>query len=116
IVIPLLIGMWGMVIFRGKGHDRATRISFSTLLVVTLLAAIFGTIQLVGWMPHPSHEWSGAVGSFIASILTGLIGTAGSTLVLMAAIFISLVYALDIDIRKAIEMGKLYFDQARDKA
>ncbi len=116
IVIPVLMALWGMVVFKATGYSRLIRATLSTLLVVTLIAGIFGTIQLVSWMPHPSYEFSGAIGSFIASILSGLIGTAGSILVLLAAIFVSVVHAFELDMKTIVDMGRRYFIMLRAQA
>lgn len=116
IVIPALVGLWGGAIFVGKGYEKLTRISLYTLLIITLVASIFGTVQLVSWMPHPAHEWSGVIGAFIASILTGLIGSAGSFLLLAAALLIASVYATNSDLRKVFAFLKGYFEKLREQA
>lgn len=102
IVLPGLLGLWGLAIYKGTNYNRMTRRSLYTLLVVTLVAAIFGTAQLVSWMPHPAHEWSGVIGAFIATILTGLTGTAGSFLLLLAGLLITLIYATNSDLSTAL--------------
>lgn len=102
IVLPGLLGLWGLAIYKGTNYNRTTRRSLYTLLVVTIGAAIFGTAQLVSWMPHPAHEWSGIIGAFIATILTGLTGTAGSFLLLLVSLLITLIYATNSDLSTAL--------------
>lgn len=100
LVVPVLLGYWSMVVFGGKNTAKATRTSLFTLLIAALGAALFGTIRGIAWMPEIAHEWSGAVGAFIATLLSSLIGSVGATLILIAGIVIAVVYAFDMDIRK----------------
>jgi len=114
IFLPPLVAMWGMTIFNGKNYERMTRISLYTLLFLGIIASVFGTIQLVGWMPHPAHEWSGAIGAFIASVLSGLLGTAGSFLILLSGLLIGGIYATNSDLRRAVNFAKIYLDKLGD--
>jgi DNA segregation ATPase FtsK/SpoIIIE-like protein len=84
------------------------RTSLYALLILTLIASVFGTIQLVGWMPHPAHEWSGAIGAFIATIFSSLLGTAGSFLVIFSGLLISGIYATNSDLRRTVDVVKKY--------
>lgn len=104
LVIPALLGYWSVVVFIGKNTAVATRTSLFTLLIAALGSALFGTIRGISWMPEIAHEWSGAVGAFIATLLGSLIGSVGATLILLSGIVIAVVYALDADIRKLAAM------------
>lgn len=106
IVVPLLIGLWGVALYRGRDYDRSTSWSLYTLGVVTILASILGTVQLIGWMPHPAHEWSGSIGAFLGTVISGLIGTAGSLLLLLAALAITLIYATKSDLHTAVRVAR----------
>lgn len=99
LTIPVLLGFWSTIIFGGKDISKATRTTLFTLLVATLFSAILGTIRGISWTPDIPHEWSGAVGAFLATILTSLVGSVGSLLLLMAGTAIGLVYAFDVDMR-----------------
>jgi len=100
LVCPVLLGIWSISLFRGSGNDNAVRVSLFTILAALIIASLMGTAQLVTWMPHPSHEWSGAIGAFISTMLRGLIGTAGSMLLLLVALVITSIYAFDVDVRE----------------
>jgi S-DNA-T family DNA segregation ATPase FtsK/SpoIIIE len=116
IAFPLLIALWGWVIFRAKDYRRATRITLYSLLVLTLVASAFGTMQLVSWMHHPAHEWSGSVGAFISALLTRVIGAAGSFLVILSTLFIALIYFFDLDVRAIISATATYGKMLVEKA
>lgn len=102
IIIPLLLGLWGVTTYRAKEVERSTRLTLFTIGITANVAAILGTMQLITWLPAPSHEWSGAIGAFIAYVLSGLIGTAGSMLVLLSALGITLLYAVDLDLKDIV--------------
>jgi S-DNA-T family DNA segregation ATPase FtsK/SpoIIIE len=112
LAIPFLIAVWGAGVYRGGDYSKQTRLSSYAAILMTLVASVFGTVQLVAWMPHPSHEWSGSVGAFIATLLSGLLGTAGSSLILLAAIAIAVIYAFDLDVREIVSRARAIIDQA----
>lgn len=101
--IPVLLGYWSSVIFTGKDINNATRNTLFTLLTATLLGAILGTLRGISWLPDIPHEWSGAVGAFLANILSSLVGSVGALLVLFSGTAIGLVYAFDVDMRTVLE-------------
>jgi S-DNA-T family DNA segregation ATPase FtsK/SpoIIIE len=103
LAFPVLLGFWGWTIFSGTEYGRATRISLYSLLVLTLVASMFGTMQLVSWMHHPAHEWSGSVGAYLSAMLTTILGAAGSFLILLAATFIAIVYFFDLDVQAIVQ-------------
>ncbi len=114
LILPFLIGLWGVTIYKGTGYERLARISLYTLGVIVIVASLFGTTQLVSWMPHPAHEWSGVIGAFIATIFTGLIGSAGSFLILIATLTITLIYATNSDIGHAIAFSRAQLGRLAD--
>lgn len=115
ILLPALTGLWGISIFRARSYRRVARISLFTLLLATIFASLMGTAQLVQWMRHPAHEWSGAIGAFIASILTGLIGSVGSFLVLLVAGGILVIYAFDLDLRSITDHVVEFFSALTER-
>ncbi len=115
IAVPALVALWGGALFVGTGYRRVTRITLYTLGALSLVAGLFGTLQLITWMPHPAHEWSGAIGAFIAAVLSGLLGKVGSFLLLLAALAITLVYATNSDLKSAILRVRQYWMLGRQK-
>jgi S-DNA-T family DNA segregation ATPase FtsK/SpoIIIE len=99
LALPFLLVWWGIAVYRGVGYAQQTRMSVYAALIMTLVASVFGTVQLITWLPQPSHEWSGAIGAFFATLLAGLLGTAGAMIILLAALGFAAVFAFDLDIR-----------------
>ncbi|MCC7438900.1 MAG: DNA translocase FtsK [Armatimonadetes bacterium] len=116
LVLPLLMGFWGLIVYRAQGYNRATRLTGTILLLAMLASGIFGTMQLIHWMPNPAHEWSGAIGAFLGTILSGLIGTAGSILFLLAAVSVTLIISFNLDVRKGVATAKAYSNALMSKA
>jgi S-DNA-T family DNA segregation ATPase FtsK/SpoIIIE len=116
LAVPLLMALWGVTIFAARDYAKMIRVTLYALLAMTLVASVFGTIQMVGWMAHPDHEWSGNVGSFIATILSSLLGTAGSFLILLSAIFITALYALDLNVRTALGWAVAAANRMKEQA
>ncbi|MCE7933403.1 MAG: DNA translocase FtsK [Chlorobi bacterium CHB2] len=116
LVLPLLMGFWGLMVYRAQGYNRAARLTGTIVLLATIASGIFGTMQLIAWMPNPAHEWSGAIGAFLGTILSGLIGTAGAMLFLLVALSVTLIISFNLDVRKGVAMAKAYGNAARAKA
>ena len=100
LMIPALFGVWSWSVFTKKDPALVMNRSLYVLLLGLLGATLVGTIREISWTPAIAYECTGAVGAFIASILTGLIGTAGGILLLLAAIVLTLLYAFHVDLRQ----------------
>ena len=116
LAVPFLLAMWGVAFYRGGDYAQQTRLTAYAGVLMTLIAAVFGTIQLIAWLPAPSHEWSGSVGAFVATLLAGLLGTVGASLVLLAAIAITVVYAFDLDVRTIVAHARRFVATAGEHA
>lgn len=116
LAVPFLVALWGVAFYRGGPYSEQTRLTSFTALLMTLVASVFGTVQLVSWLPQPSHEWSGSVGAFIATLLSGLLGTVGASLILLSAIAITVVYAFDLDVRMIVSRFREFLATAGEHA
>lgn len=94
---PILLLFWSYDFFK---YSHLTplirRRSVATILTMVCLAMLFGTVQLVSWMPEISVVLSGAIGQFLAGTLTQFLGSIGSFLVSLAALGFLLVFAWDL--------------------
>ncbi len=102
LAVPVLLVMWGVKVFSGKEYQKMWRGTLFTILVMTLVASLFGTVRLVEWLFNPAPEFSGAIGTFIAAVFTGLLGTIGAFLILSVGLFIACVYAFDVNVLDAV--------------
>ena len=95
--LPIMLFFWAHDFFK---HYHITplvrRRSVSAILSMVCLAAIVGTLQQIPWMFAISVIFSGAIGQFLAGVLTQFIGTIGSFIVWLAAFSFVLFFGWEI--------------------
>ncbi len=101
LVLPILGFLWSIALLRRSDLRRITILTNYALAFAFLFSALCGTVRLLGDQPLMSTEWSGAVGDFLASVMTQLIGVTGTILVLMGATVTLIVALADIDLANA---------------
>lgn len=102
LIVPGVLIYWSLTIYKGWELQRTWRQTFLVAGSALLLAGLVGTFRLIDWMPTIAYEGSGAVGDFMASIFSGLLGTIGSTLILSAGILIVGLYLFDTDLKRLV--------------
>jgi len=96
-----LLMVWGYAVFRGW--------PFRPLLYPTVLVLLgsFVAAGLVGWFGQAfqSHltPWAGAVGLGLAGWMRGVIGTAGSLILLLMATVVIVLLVIDRDIQHSVD-------------
>ncbi|MFN8358440.1 MAG: DNA translocase FtsK [Candidatus Kapaibacterium sp.] len=116
ITLPFIIALWAKNLFVTQTiPPRVIKLTGTALILGTLFAGLMGTFQLVTWLPTVSPEWSGAVGQFIATIFSDLIGKIGSFLVISVGILVTLVLGTDLDMDKMYLKLRLYYGKAQDE-
>jgi len=116
ISLPFVIALWAKNLFVTQNiPPRVIKLTGTALILGTLFAGLMGTFQLVTWLPTVSPEWSGAVGQFISTILSDLIGKIGSFLVISVGILVTLVLGTDLDMDKMYLKLRLYYGKAQDQ-
>ena len=101
LLVPGLLGLWSYSIFSKKDLSLLIHRSLFVLLLGLLFASFVGTIRDISWAPEIAYEMAGAVGTFVSSVLSGLIGSAGAFLLLLAGIVITALYTFEADLRQA---------------
>jgi S-DNA-T family DNA segregation ATPase FtsK/SpoIIIE len=102
-VLPLLMLFWGWVIFRKAETRPAVTITNIALIGSLLVSSSFGMLRLILGEDSPGMEWSGVIGDFLASILAQLLGKTGGAIVLLVGILVTLVLAVDLDLRETAD-------------
>ncbi|MBI3259441.1 MAG: DNA translocase FtsK [Ignavibacteriae bacterium] len=116
IIFPFIIGVWAKNLFSKQiVLPRTIKMTGTFLILGILFAGLMGTFQLVSWLPTVSREWSGAVGQFLSTILSDLIGKIGSFLVIIVAILVTLIMGTDLDIDKLTMRFRLLYGKLQDK-
>lgn len=103
LMLPMLIVWWAKHLFVTQSIPRIVMKRTATAIILGVCgAAIFGVFQLTPWMPTFSPEWSGAIGQFLAAVLSDFIGKIGAFLLLAAAFTSVLFVGAELDIDKAL--------------
>lgn len=116
ISLPFIVGIWAKNLFEKQiVLPRTIKMTGTVLIMGILLAGMMGTFQLVPWMPTISREWSGAVGQFLSTILSDLIGKIGSFLVIAVGILVTLIMGTNLDMDKLYLKLRLLYGKLQDK-
>lgn len=101
VVFPILLILWGWVLLRKISISKPLTFTNYAIVFALQMSAIFGIANLI--FGNISIVWSGAVGAFVADTMSNLIGMLGSVIVLLTALFITFILAVNLDIQKSIE-------------
>lgn len=97
IAIPVLMLFWSFDLYRFQRiTPRIKKYTVASIVTSVVVAGVFGTFQLVSWMPDIDRILCGSIGQFVAGTISQFIGTAGSTLVLLVALGFVLVLGFDV--------------------
>ncbi|MDW8467172.1 MAG: DNA translocase FtsK 4TM domain-containing protein [Chloroherpetonaceae bacterium] len=83
-ILVLAVGFWGWSLFRRRAPDKALTVTIYAVLFSTLLASLFGLTHF-----SFSQVMSGAIGRFIATVLSTSVGTFGAWVILLALLGIT---------------------------
>jgi S-DNA-T family DNA segregation ATPase FtsK/SpoIIIE len=105
-VVPLLLFVWGWSLLRRRPPRGAIMFTNYAILLALELSAGFGITRAIAGPGGPGMEWSGIVGDFLASVLVQLLGRAGGSIVLVAGLLLTIVFAADIDLHDVADTLK----------
>lgn len=115
VIFPVLMLFWSYGLYTKQRIDAlVTRRSIAAILLASLLASIVGTAQTIQWMPAIPPEGSGAIGQFMAGVITQLIGAAGAMIVLLASVGFVLVFGFDVNLGQAALKARLGWASVKD--
>ncbi|MDI6765603.1 MAG: DNA translocase FtsK 4TM domain-containing protein [Bacteroidota bacterium] len=113
LMIPTLLILWAWFIFRKKEFQKLITFTNYSIVFILLISTTFGIINLI--ITDVNKEWSGVVGAFLADIAIGILGQVGAPIVILTALFITIVLAIDLDIHKSIDRIKSIWDTIYQK-
>jgi len=101
VVFPAMLIMWCVVALSGRDRGKPVLVTNYALISALLLPSFMGTITIMaGSVPK---EWSGLVGTFTAHMLASLLGSVGSLILLTAGIAVTVIFAVDLDLRTTVD-------------
>jgi len=106
LILPILGFFWSLHLLR-RNNPRKLLVATNYVVALGLLfASLNGLLRLSLSGPAMSMEWSGAVGDFVASVLSTLIGTVGAFLVVFGLFTLFAILLFDLDIQQTSERFK----------
>ena len=116
LAFPMLMLIWARDVFRVQRiTPLVTKRSIATLTIVCVLAAFMATLQMVSWMPTIDRIFSGAVGQFLAAIVSQFIGVLGSAVVWLVALGFVLFFGFNVPLGTLGTEARLKAASLRDK-
>jgi DNA segregation ATPase FtsK/SpoIIIE, S-DNA-T family len=106
ILISLLMLVWGWIVLRKSDVRKPLTLTNYALILLLLFSSAMGVVNIVA--AGVGKEWSGTMGAFMAEVVTKLFGGVGASIVLLTAIFITVVFAIDLDIHKSLDRFKSF--------
>jgi S-DNA-T family DNA segregation ATPase FtsK/SpoIIIE len=96
---PLLIIFWCKFIYSGKEINHEL-IKFTTVYAIIgiLFSGFAGSLQTIPFLSEIPKQWSGAIGQFLAYIISGLIGSIGSVMLFAIGMVLTLYLGTEIKI------------------
>ncbi|TAK50828.1 MAG: DNA translocase FtsK [Bacteroidetes bacterium] len=101
IAFPALMVVWGWVMLRKLDIRKPVIFTNYTLVFVILFATAMGIANLI--FQDVRNEWFGTVGAFTADGLVKLLGSIGSSIIIVTLMFITIILAVDLDVHKSLE-------------
>ncbi len=107
--LPVLLMLFGWTILRKKDMRRLFVITNYTILFALIFSASFGMLRIISGGAWMGMEWSGIVGDFLSLIFSQLLGKAGGAILLLTALAVLVVMAIDLNLHDVAERAKLLF-------
>ena len=109
LIFPGLFFLWGISFFKKISLRLLIHASNFLLISGILIASFFGVLRFNYNIFEGSYELSGAVGDFIGTKLSNLVGGIISILLLISSMVVLLIFAFDIKIEKVFSYLKNLF-------
>jgi S-DNA-T family DNA segregation ATPase FtsK/SpoIIIE len=113
-ILPVLMVLWGWTLLRKGDTRRALTLTNYSILWALLVSAAFGVIRRIFPETGPAMEWSGAIGEFVSTKLSQLIGRAGAAITLCVGMFITAMIGADLDIHQMADRLRSWWVKGRD--
>jgi S-DNA-T family DNA segregation ATPase FtsK/SpoIIIE len=113
-ILPVLMVLWGWTMLRKGDTRRAITLSNYSIIWALLVSSAFGMIRRIFPETGPTMDWSGAIGEFVSTVLSQLIGRAGGALAICVGMFITAMIGADLDLQQLAERIRSWWIKGRD--
>lgn len=107
---PILLGVWSWVMLRKIRPAKVLTFTNYLLVITVLFSLMMGVASIV--VEGVPKEWSGMAGRFLADVMTKLLGNAGASIIVLTVFFITIVFAVDLDVHKTLDRLQEFFKAA----
>lgn len=99
IILPLITFYWAKSLFFELTLSRkAIRNTTALFAGIIFFSAFMGSLHYTNYFANIPKEWSGAVGSFLASICTNFIGSLGTSITFATLFLVTMIFGTDLKI------------------
>jgi S-DNA-T family DNA segregation ATPase FtsK/SpoIIIE len=112
LVLPVIMLLWGWVILRKKDAEKPLIFTNYALVLALLLSTAFGVANQA--YSSVGKEWNGLMGAFIADMMIKLFGVIGSSILVLSALSLTIVLAIDLDIHKTLDRVSQMWENLND--
>ena len=107
VIFPVLLMVWTWILLRKREVRKLITLTNYAIISGLLFSTTMGIGNLIFSI---EKGWSGLMGAFTADFLSKLLGTIGASIVVVTALFITVVLAIDLDIHKSIDRFKALWE------
>lgn len=116
LIQSMMLFVWGWVMLRHHGLSKPTYFTVYALVFNLLLSSLFGFVAILSDSSLTDNAWSGIIGIFLASMTYAILGGIGGMIVLLTAIFVTLVLFIDLDLKATAQRLQTYAEGFGEKA
>ncbi len=111
IIIPFLIIYWAKnLFFELTVSHKTIRNTASLFVSVILFSGLMGSLHYTNYFANMPKEWSGAIGSFLASLSITFIGVLGTSLSFATLFLVTLIFGTDLKLNEGFSKFSLYIN------
>ncbi|MBN8707525.1 MAG: DNA translocase FtsK, partial [Bacteroidetes bacterium] len=116
LIQSMMLFVWGWVMLRHHGLSKPTYFTVYALVFNLLLSSLFGFVAILSDSSLTDNAWSGIIGIFLASMTYAILGGIGGMIVLLTAIFVTLVLFIDLDLKATAQRIQTFAEGFGEKA
>jgi S-DNA-T family DNA segregation ATPase FtsK/SpoIIIE len=99
LLFPMILLSWSSIIFV-KLKPGIKLIKYTAILILYCLSfsTFMGTISRISWFNNLSREWIGSYGYFSSTLMSGILGTVGTIILILALIVLMTLVGFSISV------------------
>jgi len=116
LIIPVIAIIWSLSLFiKVKVSAKLIKSTIILLISAVLFSSLMGSLSKTAWFISMSKEWPGSTGLYISSFLNGIIGKAGSIILLLTGLILTIILVFKIRVLTILGNIREYFGKIFNK-